>query len=452
MSWRDRCLQLAAWSRIGAVQKWAAQRALISGEPFDIPESSSRVLFAGDINFDSTIRRMWNLGLYRVRFQDSARGLWQRLRRKLWFKFVQPMLSPEYSTTSVDQPFDELWIERPAESGRVVADHFADTTRRAEVDWAHAASDWDFSFRKIAPFLQSKEIVVVNLETPLSSHPRDNGLFKSDPNYAAAMKRAGITAANVSNNHIFDAGEVGFFDTLTHLRAAGIECLGVGQNLEDARKGRTLEVGGTGISCLCYTQFCNSRFGSLATTEAGILPLDRKLMTEDIKRAKDNADLVVVSLHWGLENQPNVHPAQVELAHVLVDAGADCLIGHHPHVPHAVEVYRNCPIFYSLGNFIFGQRNHSSWEANFLCELVIERGELAGAVIHPIASKGGALFVPELMNEADGTAWLKKLQIQSLPFQTRFAIRDGKGLIPLKAVRGGSSVLHETAGSLAAVH
>src|SRR5689334_5445047 len=165
MSFWDRCLQLAAWSRIGALQMWSAERAILTGEPFDIADSSSRILFTGDINFDSTIRRMWNLGLYRVRFQDSQRTFWQRLGRKFWLKFVQPMLSPEYSSTSSDQPFDELWIEKPAESGRVVADLFADTTKRAEVDWTKAATDWDLPFRKIAPFLQSKEVVVVNLET-----------------------------------------------------------------------------------------------------------------------------------------------------------------------------------------------------------------------------------------------------------------------------------------------
>ncbi|MFL6516316.1 MAG: hypothetical protein ACJ8M1_14950, partial [Chthoniobacterales bacterium] len=79
-------------------------------------------------------------------------------------------------------------------------------------------------------------------------------------------------------------------------------------------------------------------------------------------------------------------------------------------------------------------------------------GELIGAVIHPIAGKGGALFVPELMNDADGTAWLKKLQTQSLPFQTRFAIRNGKALIPLKAARERPPVADQAASSLAEVH
>ena len=411
---------------------------MVQPEPFTNLDNAIHIVFGGDVNFDPTIRQMWNLGLYRFRSKNRRRTFVEKVRRKIWNKFIQPLLSPEYSSTAVDSAFDELSIEKPNRE-HLVPDYFAQGTRPAEVDWTTVATDWDFPFRKISSFLRSKDLVVVNLETPLTSHARHNGLFKSDPQYAAAMKRAGISAVDLSNNHIFDAGEEGFYDTIAHLKQAGIDCIGIGDNLDHARAGKISEVKGTRFCFLAYTQFCNSRYASIAGGYPGIVPLDRKLMVEDIRRAADNADLVIVSLHWGLENQPNVHAAQVELAHLLVEAGADCLIGHHPHVTHAVEVYRNCPIFYSLGNFIFAQKNHPSWTDNFVCELIVSEKELAGVLIHPVSGEGGSIFQPELLDPENAAACLEKLQIQSIPFGTKMAIWNGSGYVSLARKEGTGS-------------
>lgn len=381
------------------------------------------------MNFDPQIRSMWNLGLYRVRPQTAPRRLRARLRRRLWRTFVQPMLSPEFRSSEIHKHFDELSLKKPAREEDIVADPFTLRSRPVEVDWAEAGTDWDFPFRKISSFLQERDLVVINLETPLTDQARDKGLFKSDPNYATAMRRAGITAVNLSNNHIFDAGEKGFHDTLDHLEQAGVKCLGIGDNLEDARAGKIIEVAGTKYCFLSYTQFCNSRFASLAGAQSGLLPLDRKLMVEDIARAKDKADLVIISLHWGFENQPSVHPAQTEMAHELIDAGADCLIGHHPHVPHAVEVYRGRPIIYSLGNFIFAQRNHARWSDNFLCELIVAGKEIRGMLIHPLAGRGSSTFQPEILTGSAADAILQNIRIKSIVFKTDLYVRDGVGYL-----------------------
>lgn len=387
------------------------------------------------MNFDPKIRRMWNLGLYRVRPQTTTtRTLPARLKRRLWRKFVQPMLSPEFSSREISKNFEELSLEKPAREEDIVADPFAQRSRPVEVDWAQVGTDWDFPFRKISAFLQERDLVVMNLETPLTDQARDKGLFKSDPNYATAMRRAGITAVNLSNNHIFDAGEKGFHETLDHLKQAGVKCLGIGDNLEDARAGKIIEVAGAKYCFLSYTQFCNSRFASLAGVQSGLLPLDRKLMVEDIARAKDKADLVIVSLHWGFENQPNVHPAQIEIAHELIDVGADCLIGHHPHVPHAVEVYRGCPIIYSLGNFVFAQQNHAGWSDNFLCELIVAGQEIRAVLIHPLAGRGSSTFQPEILTGSAGEAILQNIRIKSIVFKTDLQVRDGVGYLSTGAI------------------
>jgi poly-gamma-glutamate capsule biosynthesis protein CapA/YwtB (metallophosphatase superfamily) len=428
---RPDLLTLAAWSRFKGLQRWAARKFPTHAKSFDVPADATRIVLTGDINFDSTIRMMWNLGLHRIRARNGHGSLAAKVKRRFWRKFVEPMLSPDFSAIEAETVFDEFSIEKPKAENEIVEDDFVSRTQPAEVDWSKAATDWDFPFRKISPFLQAKDLVVVNLETPLTNHRRDNGLFKSNPNYASAMKRAGVSVANLSNNHIFDAGEKGFNDTLDHLGAAGIECIGVGHDLENARAGKVFQIKGARFSFLAYTQFCNSRFTSLAGTEPGLLPLDRKLMTEDIGRARKNADIVIVSLHWGLENQPGIHPNQTQIARGLIDAGADAIIGHHPHVPHAIEVYRGCPIFYSLGNFIFGQSNHSSWSDNFICELVLSGKEWIGAVIHPISGRGSGLFQPEILDESAAVAVLEDLRLKSLVFRTDLAIDRGVGYLAL---------------------
>jgi poly-gamma-glutamate capsule biosynthesis protein CapA/YwtB (metallophosphatase superfamily) len=420
---------LAAWSRFDGLQRWSRRRVRTKSEPFSVPENATRILFGGDINFDPSVRFMWNLGLYRVRRQTAQRTFRDKVKRRLWRKLVQPMLAADFSSIEIDAAFDELSLDKPTRDEDIVPDHFAQRTRPVEVDWAQVGTDWDFPFHRISSFLRKKDLVVMNLETPLTDQGRDKGLFKSDPRYAQAMKRAGITVVNLSNNHIFDAGEKGFHDTLNHLKEAGLEYVGVGHNLEDARAGKVIDVAGTRCCFLSYTQFCNSRFASLAKTDSGILPLDRKLMTEDVYRAKNKADLVIVSLHWGFENQPNVHPVQVEIARSLIDVGADCLIGHHPHVPHAVEVYRGRPIIYSLGNFIFAQRNHPCWSDNFLCELILMGKEIRGVLIYPITGGGSALFQPEILNGNAADAFLEKLQVKSIVFKTDLQIRKGVGYL-----------------------
>jgi poly-gamma-glutamate synthesis protein (capsule biosynthesis protein) len=420
---------LAAWSRFRPLRRWMLRRTMRQAPLFSPPESAVRILFGGDINFDPTIRMMWHLGLYTRKTKEPDRRLAARVKRKLWRRLVEPMLARKFYEPDDHGYFPEYSIRRPQRPDEIKPDAFVQRSKAVDLDWASVASDFDFPFRKIAPFLRSQDLVIVNLETPLTDHPRDNGLFKSAPGYASAMKAAGISLVNLSNNHIFDGGEKGFFDTLNYLQRVDLQPLGVGDDFDSARAGTTADLKGMRFCFLSYTQFCNTRFASLAKNYAGLLPLDRQLMIEDIQAAREKADWVIVSLHWGLENQPNVHPGEIEIAHCLIDAGADCIIGHHPHVPHAIEIYRGKPILFSLGNFIFAQRNHPSWSHNFLAELIIDQNCVCGVAIHPIAGEGSSLFQPELLKGRMGDEFLEDLQLKSALFGTRITIKDGTGYI-----------------------
>jgi poly-gamma-glutamate capsule biosynthesis protein CapA/YwtB (metallophosphatase superfamily) len=429
-----RYLGWAAYSRFRPVQDFAWRLIGPKGCIFSPPDSAVKILVGGDVTFDLEIRSPRYQGVYCLAGETSEHGALTKIRRKFWGALYKSFYSPKFfSAKTKVAAFPEFLIRTPENEKRAGLDRYHRTVTRFNVDYASAAAKFAYPFEKIAPFLKERDLVLVNLETPLTSHRRARGHFLSDPGYAPAMREAGISVVSLANNHIFDGGEIGFLETLDHLRDAGIAYAGAGRDLQDARLGTLLQFNRTKFVFLSYTQFCNANYSSIAADYPGILPMDRGLMVEDVKVARERADLVFVCLHWGFENQPNVHPKQVEIAHSLIDAGADAIIGHHPHIPHGIEVYRRRPILYSLGNFIFG-RTRDGWSDNYLAEIVIDqqRIHIQGVMIYPISGQGQELLQPELLSGARADALLHELQIKSAAFGTGIAIQGHIGYIEIQ--------------------
>jgi poly-gamma-glutamate synthesis protein (capsule biosynthesis protein) len=427
-------LTLAAWSRIAWLRQYALGRLQPPAAPFAGSSGALRILFGGDVMLDPVIRRPGHLRTLGFRRIDNAAPKGRasaRIGRRVWLRLLKAILSSEYYSPLMLGGFTEFAASEAGLEARL-SGRLDALGRQTWLDWDTIASDFDHPFRKLRPLFETQDLVVLNLESPLTLHARINGMFKGDPRYALAMRTAGVSVVNLSNNHAFDAGESGFMDTLGVLKAAGIHCIGVGENLQDARAGTLLDVRGTRILFLCYTQYCNAHFASLADSCPGILPLARQLMVEDVQAGAAKSDIVIVCVHWGHEHQPNAHPRQVEIAHDLIDAGAGAIIGHHPHVPQAIEVYRQRPIVYSLGNLIFAQ-NHPLWGDNFLAELVIDQRQVRGVIVHPVAGRGASMFQPELLRGADARSLLRRVQLLSVPFRTRIAVSGDTGYIGVNA-------------------
>ncbi|MBC7250178.1 MAG: CapA family protein [Anaerolineae bacterium] len=426
-----RWLKWLLWSRFRFLRDLAWRLAGLEGELFSPSDSAIRLLVGGDVVFDRVIRSTQYQGVHRLDEGRSRGSLRTRVRLKLWAVFSRFFLSPRFFSTRVKRvSFPELRIKSSWERGEPAWDRY----NRDCVPFSNpssVAAGYDYPFGKIASFLRERDLVLVNLETPLTHHPRVRGFFRSDPHYAQAMKEAGISIVSLANNHIFDVGEIGFLETLWTLQEAGILYTGAGSNLQEARKGCRVRIDDTEIAFLNYTQFCNASYSSIAAEYPGILPLDRQLILEDIEAVRGGVDLIFVVLHWGFEGQPNVHPKQVEIAHKLVDAGADGIIGHHPHVPHGIEVYKGQPILYSLGNFIFGH-GAKRWSDNFLAEIVINQKRIQGIILYPVSGCGEELLQPRLLNGTRAEALLHELQIKSAVFGTGIAIQDGVGYIKIQ--------------------
>lgn len=244
---------------------------------------------------------------------------------------------------------------------------------------------------KVYDCLQQSRLVFANLEVPLSEkgHPADKPIvFRGKPELVAELKRAPFRVLSFANNHALDFGSEAMLDTLAILREAGFGVAGAGRDLQEALKPAVTQVGTFRIACiaLCCTLppgfaatsvrpgvapirvrsswICD---GALSDEQPGTPPYviteadpdDVTLAQKAIQSAKNTSDIVLVSVHWGVPPgwssafQGPLADYQRPLAHALVDAGADVILGHHPHTLHGVEIYRARPIFYSLGNFVF---------------------------------------------------------------------------------------------------
>jgi gamma-polyglutamate biosynthesis protein CapA len=219
-----------------------------------------------------------------------------------------------------------------------------------------AARDVALPFRKMAPMLAASDIAFVNLESPFSDRGpyREGGLvFHAAPDMIAGLKLAGIAVASTANNHTRDCAAHGVEFTVAWLRAHGIEPVGSGESEAATHKGIVLVRHGIRFGFLGYTYDQNN--GNWKDIDPRIALADPKAVCRDVTEIRKRSDVVIVSMHHGIEYTLKPTAAQVAFAHAAIDAGAKLVIGHHPHVVQPSESYRDGLIFYSLGNFIFDQ-------------------------------------------------------------------------------------------------
>ena len=220
-------------------------------------------------------------------------------------------------------------------------------------------NNYDFPFLLADDFLKNSDITFGNLEGPISDRGINQGSvysFRDNPRAVEGLVYAGFDVMSLANNHIFDWGRDALMDTATTLTANGIVPIGVGKNFDDANSPAIIESGNLKVAFLAYTNLYPKSLDA-GPASPGISEYDVKNIDSEVKKIKNNkqADIVVVSLHWGTEYETHADEWQKDVAHLIIDAGADVVVGHHPHVTQEVELYKNGVIFYSLGNFVFDQ-------------------------------------------------------------------------------------------------
>ena len=237
-------------------------------------------------------------------------------------------------------------------------------------------NNWRFPFLETADFLKEADLTMGNLEGPISSGGADVGgvySFRADPRAIEGLLYAGVDVLSLANNHIWDYGPQAFIDTIELLKGADISPVGGRLNYERAYGPVVKKVGNTEIAYLAYTNLVPV---TLSYGAPAVAFLDPDIVVSDVRVAKSQADIVIVSVHWGDEYETKENDFQKSTAHALIDAGADIIVGHHPHVIQPLEQYGNGFIAYSLGNFVFDQNFSEDTKEGAVLKVVLKNKKI----------------------------------------------------------------------------
>lgn len=233
--------------------------------------------------------------------------------------------------------------------------------------------------------ISGADLAIANFENPAPDKPRyhtSGTVFSADPALIAGIADAGIDYVSLANNHIRDAGGPGLLQTIANLAKDGIASSGSGKNLADARRPGVFTVDGTKVAILAYDAIAPGYHAT--ATRIGSAPLLASYVRADVQAARTaGADLVIVFPHWGTEYRSKPFAAQQQLARMVIDSGADMVIGNHAHWAAAMEVYKGKPIWYALGNFVFDQTWSEPTMEGITLELTFRGATLAQVRIRP---------------------------------------------------------------------
>lgn len=307
--------------------------------------------------------------------------------RKFWTEFYQTADVVDFSgmkRTLLDKPITLMFV------GDIMLD------RGVEYVIETAGKDnWHWPFLKIADDLKQADVLFGNLESVISDKGKKVGSiysFRADPKAIEGLIYAGFDVLSVANNHIFDYGREAMEDSFLRLKQAGIDYVGGGFSEKEAHSPLIKEVKGIKIAFLAYTNL-GSKYWQAKENNSGIAWLDERI-GEDIKVAKSQADLIIVSMHWGEEYEPQPNSEQKYFTRLAVDSGADLVVGHHPHIVQLIEECKGGYVAYSLGNFVFDQGFSEETMRGLILEVLIEDAKIKEVI--PKEIRINRFFQPEI--------------------------------------------------------
>ncbi|WP_070137917.1 CapA family protein [Crocinitomix algicola] len=204
-------------------------------------------------------------------------------------------------------------------------------------------------------------IVIANLECPVTKIEapiNKRFIFRGEPEVLETLQLNGITHLNMANNHAMDQGRKGLVDTDKNIRKYGMKSTGYGVNSKKACEPVLLSNEPRAVYLISSLRVPSENWTYLAE-EPSVCEQTVEEICQQVQflKKKDQNAIVLIQLHWGAEHQPQPLLSQIQQARQLIDAGADAIVGHHPHTIQTIEFYKEKPIYYSIGNFIFDQNN-----------------------------------------------------------------------------------------------
>ena len=257
--------------------------------------------------------------------------------------------------------------------------------------------------------LQAADILMVNNEFPFSDRGTPMAdkqfTFRCSPGYVKALNEMGVDVVSLANNHTLDYGREALSDTFAALDGAGILYGGAGDSAERAKQVQVIEVHGKKYGFIAVSRVVPTADWKVENAVPGLFSCyDTTALVEVIKEAKETCDYVAVYPHWGVEYQAYPEANQTQIAKACIDAGADVVVGSHTHCLQGVSYIDGKPVFYSLGNFIFGQ----SIDRSAMLEVTIDAAGRASYRFVPVYAAGGVTYPAEggqaesVLNYLDG--------------------------------------------------
>ena len=260
-------------------------------------------------------------------------------------------------------------------------------------------------FRYVAAALKGADMTIGNLECVIAStgKPEPKPYTFRAPKQSLRLLKKYFSAVSLANNHSGDFGKAAFSEMLQLLEQHQTPYFGGGRNLRAAHQAYIQEIRGKRIAVLGFNGFFPRSFEALDDAP-GIAWLDEDRVAESIQHAKQKlgVDFLIVYPHWGWEYQKLASTRQRQMARLMIDSGADAVVGGHPHVTQDIEVYQGKPIFYSLGNFVFDGFSDRDTRTGWLLELSLNK---AGGVSWRVNEVSiDAKGVPRLSGRVEQTA------------------------------------------------
>lgn len=267
------------------------------------------------------------------------------------------------------------------------------------------------AFEKV---FSSADIRIGNLECVIATTGKateKNFTFRAHPRVIPLLKKH-FDAISLANNHSGDYGAEAFSEMLALLKEQKMPHFGGGNNLSEAHRPHIIEKNGLRIALLGYDEFMPRSFEA-NINKAGVAWSEDEQVVADIKAARQQykADIVIPFMHWGWENEMTANKRQRELARIMIDAGADAVIGGHPHVIQDTETYKGKPIIYSIGNFMMDALDNEAQTLGWAVRLHIDQDGVKAwdTRIAKINPEG----IPSPMSDTDSACWNKKTGLKA---------------------------------------
>jgi poly-gamma-glutamate capsule biosynthesis protein CapA/YwtB (metallophosphatase superfamily) len=276
----------------------------------------------------------------------------------------------------------------------------------------------------LLPAIQSADLSIVNLETPLSDRgapvDKSGSVFKGEERHVSGLAAVPIDVVTLANNHVFDYGLDAFQDTLAVLERHNIQHIGAGLTEEEAARPLVLDINGVTIGIVNFSE--GEDLTAAQGTAPGVMGWDLATVTQTIKTLKQQVDVVLAIGHGGIEYIPFPPPYVTHAFQQAAEAGADVVLGHHPHVPQGLSFHKGVPVCHSLGNFVFFQETDLKFrKLGYLVTVGFTRDGLVSLKLVPYRINGSGL---QALQDQELDSFLVKFKEISLPLDDPRLLSD----------------------------